>query len=141
MSHVHLTDDQLQPMALNQHTTSNCRHCQAQLSAYQTLYKHVADSEILPLEMDVIILAYLPKYLSVEPKRNYFWIIILPAGLTVIGIGSIAVWRAINWIFNDLNPTILIGTIAFLTGILSIRLLETYYSYLKKSNTCNYRSS
>lgn len=125
MSDEHLKEEQFQQYALDNLTdihVRHCIHCQQQIKVYQLLYSHIRE-EAEPV-LDFNPAAFIP-----APKNNHFKTLI-SATLAILLLFIGACWR---WLLSDIATVIIVFSLLFIFGFVSMQILELYHIYRKNN--------
>ncbi|MGK6351460.1 hypothetical protein [Parapedobacter sp. DT-150] len=146
MSNVHLNEEELQACALDGHTNqaamehvAGCGHCQSQISAYQTLYRHIREAKTptLDFKTEELIPDRLPAINKEDSKETLYLYGFLVGTVALLIAGLIGLWSTIRWVFIDVTPFAIIIGLLLLSGLLIVQLMELYNTYRKKLNALN----
>lgn len=143
MSHIHLSEEQLQSCALGILTDKEllghleiCSHCQLQICAYQMLYSHIQEAEdpCLDFMPEALIPVNLPGYRVTKKQESWYWYGLLFIITGVFAALLIACWNEIAWLFAG---AVTMALVLLLSGLLVMGLLELFHTYQKKINALN----
>lgn len=146
MSNVHLNEEQLQDYAAKGITDAaamehlaDCGRCQAQIRAYQTLYRHIGEAErpVLDFKTDDLIPVRLPAINKEDRKEARYIYGFLFGTFALLVAGLIGCWSTIRWVFMDITPFAIVMGMLLLSGLLIVQLMELYNTYRKKLSALN----
>jgi len=141
MNQAHLNEEELQACALDGHTNqvamehvAGCGHCQSQINAYQSLYRHIREAEtpLLDFKTDDLIPDRLPAINKEDSKEALYLYGFLLGTVAFLVIGLIGFWHTLRWVFMDITPFAIIIGLLLLSGLLIVQLVELFNTYRKK---------
>ncbi|MGK6352240.1 hypothetical protein [Parapedobacter sp. DT-150] len=141
MTSEHVTEQELQDYAYlgitdekNWAHLSTCTFCKAQISAYQSLYRQIQQTETpqIDLETELFILDRLPEYSRTDKKENWYFYGSLVTAVTLITGTTIALWGTLRWAFTGITLLAIAAALVLATGVLFMQLAAILNTYRKR---------